>query len=225
MATPAAAGIAALMRQYFRDKEGKFWTKTCYPTSDKYCNAFTPSGMLLKALLIHSGEKMSLYHYGNSDRDVKLSQNGKPDVYQGFGRVQLSNVLPLPGKSNFQLTVRDMVELQEGTTMTHYFKVKDSSQPLVATLSWYDPPADKKAAKALVNDLDLVLKQPNGKTLYGNFKKKRDHVNNNERISINKPSEGVYSLSVEAKALPVAGRQMFSLVLTYSGKPKSVSRA
>jgi hypothetical protein len=30
------------------------------------------------------------------------------------------------------------------------------------TLSWYDPPAEVGAAKALVNDLDLVLLNPGG---------------------------------------------------------------
>jgi hypothetical protein len=220
MASPAAAGAAALLRQYFQDREGTFWTKTCSPSSDMFCKAFTPSGMLLKALLVHSGEAMSLYH---SDTDVELSNKyGKPDFYQGYGRVQLSNVLPLPGKTSFQLTVRDMVDMAEKTTVTHYFKVTDSSQPLVVTISWYDPPAASGAAKALVNDLDLLLQLPNGKgTLYGNMKKKGDHINTNERISIQNPEKGKYKVKVKANALPVSGRQRFAMVLTYAGNPLS----
>jgi hypothetical protein len=220
MATPAVAGAAALIRQYFIDKEGKFWTKACSPSSDMFCTAFTPSGMLLKALLLHSGEAMSLYHEGSSSKDVVLSGKGKPDVYQGYGRVQLSNVLPLPGLSDFQLTVRDMVDIQEKSAVSHYFKVTDPSQPLVITISWYDPPAVSGAAKALVNDLDLLLKLPDKKgTIYGNFKKKRDDVNNNERIVIQNPVKGKYKAIVKAKALPVGGHQRFAFVLTYGGKP------
>jgi hypothetical protein len=163
-----------------------------------------------------------LYHEGSADKDVDLSggKYGEPDFYQGYGRVQLSNVIPLPGKTSFQLTVRDMVEVEEKSSLTHYFKVKDSSQPLVVTISWYDPPAASGAAKALVNDLDLVLKRPNGKSaLYGNMMKKGDHVNTNERISIQKPEKGKYKVLVGANALPVSGRQRFAMVLTYAGKP------
>jgi subtilisin family serine protease len=225
MATPAVAGAAALLKQYFQDQEGKFWTKACSPSSDSFCNALTPSGMLLKALLIHSGEPMSLYH-GDKSKDVSLSTKGEPDVYQGYGRVQLSNVIPLPGQTNFQLTVRDLVDVQEKTAVTHYFEVTDSSQPLVVTISWYDPPAVSGASKALMNDLDLVLVLPGGKgKVYGNFGKKRDTVNNNERIFIKKPTKGTYAVNVEANSLPVAGHQRFAFVLSYAaGGPVSTKK-
>jgi hypothetical protein len=219
MATPAAAGAAALMRQYFQDREGKFWTLVCSPPSDVFCAAFTPSGMLLKALLLHSGEAMSLYHDGRKGKDIALSRNGEPDVYQGYGRVQLSNVLPLPGVSDFHLTVRDMFELQEKSSVSHHFKVTDSSQPVVVTISWYDPPAVSGAAKALVNDLDLLLKLPDGQgKVYGNLKSKHDTVNNNERIFIRNPARGEYKVVVKAGALPVGGSQRFAFVLTYGNK-------
>lgn len=221
MATPAAAGAAALLRQYFEDADKKFWTKVCYPSSDAFCSAFTPSGVLLKALMLHSGDQMSLYHNGNKNEDVKLSTSfGKPDFYQGYGRVQLSNVLPLPGETSFQLTVRDLVDIAEKTKMAHKFKVKDSSHPLVITLAWYDPPATSGAAKALVNDLDLILKLPNGEKVNGNYMS--DHVNVNERISIKNPPKGKYKVFVKANALPVSGRQRFAFVLTYAGTPLDI---
>lgn len=220
MASPAAAGAALLIRQYFQDKDKKFWTKACNPSDDLFCTAFTPTGMLLKALLIHSGESMSLYREGNSDKDVKLSNSGKPDVYQGYGRVQLSNILPLPGKTSFQLTVRDMVDIAEKSSVTHHFKVTDSLQPLVVTICWYDPPAVSGAAKALMHDLDLILKLPDGKgKILGNLESNRDTVNNVERIVIKNPDKGKYQAKVKARALPVSGRQRFSFVLTYAGKP------
>ena len=224
MATPAAAGAAAMLRQYLQDDGGKFWSKICHQ-SDSLCKKFTPSGTLLKAMMVHSGDAMTLYHDGNPDKNVELSKSyGQPDNYQGFGRVQLSNVIPLPGKTSFQLTLRDNVDISEKTTMSHHFKVTDSSQPLVVTISWYDPPATSGAAKALVNDLDLILRRPGGKSdLYGNYKKKRDNVNTNERISVKKPKKGNYEVVIEAKALPVAGIQRFAMVLTYAGKPLSTS--
>ena len=223
MASPAAAGAAVMLRQYFQDRERKFWTKTCHPSSDMFCKPFTPSGMLLKALLIHSGEPMSRYHGDKQNVDLS-AKKGKPDVFQGYGRVQLSNVLPLPGKTDFQLTVRDMVELTEKSSLTHVFEVTDSSQPLVLSLSWFDPPAVSGAAKALVNDLDLMLRLPNGKgEMLGNLNSGRDTVNNNERIVIKQPSRGTYKAIVKAQALPVGGRQRFAFVLTYAGSPANVN--
>lgn len=227
MATPAAAGAAALMRQYFEDREGRFWTQSCKPSDDLFCKAFTPSGMLLKALMIHSGNPMSLYHYGSSSRDVDLTGSGtegKPDAYQGFGRVQLSNVLPLSGKTSFQLTVRDMVDVVENSFMKYSFKVTDSSQPLIVTLSWYDPPAVSGAAKALMNDLDLILKLPSKEKVFGNMDSSRDSVNNNERVFIRKPAKGKYNVMVKAGALPVAGTQRFALVITYAGQAMTSAR-
>lgn len=219
MSSPAALGAAAMMRQYFQDPDGIFWTKVCRPRSDKMCRSFTPSGMLLKALLLHSGEAMSLYDHISDDEEVELGGT-KPDMYQGYGRVQLSNVLPLPGETDFQLSVRDVKCINEGNSWSHKFKVTSSTQPLVVTISWYDAPATSGAAKALMNDLDLVLVRPNGKKkLFGNYRSKRDHVNNNERITVNEPDTGKYKVVVEANALPVAGEQCFSFVLTYSGPP------
>ena len=176
--------------------------------------------MLLKALLLHCGQAMSLYHGLKINDDVELSLNGEPDTYQGYGRVQLSNVLPLPGKTSFQLTVRDNVQIKEKATLSMFFEVISSSQPLVITISWYDPPALSGAAKALVNDLDLVLKLPDGKgKLFGNMGQKRDSVNNNERIVNQNPVRGKYKAVVKSKALPVAGQKRFAFVLTYTGKP------
>ena len=53
MATPAVAGIAAIVREYFM--EG-YYSSTGRNSS---ASAFSPSGALLKAMLIASGAKMS----------------------------------------------------------------------------------------------------------------------------------------------------------------------
>ena len=57
MSSPAAAGAAALVVQYFQDS--LFWKAVCNPTY-KSCRAFTPSGVLIKALLLHSAVSMRL---------------------------------------------------------------------------------------------------------------------------------------------------------------------
>jgi hypothetical protein len=79
MASPSAAGSAALMRQYFIDP--LFWATQCEPT-DPFCRPFTPSGVLLKTMLLHSGAKMNQYFYGQgSSKNVPLTA-GTPDFYQ-----------------------------------------------------------------------------------------------------------------------------------------------
>jgi serine protease AprX len=76
MATPVTASNAILLRQYFM--------------SGRYKNhKLTPSGSLLKAMIIHSGQKMNAYE---NDKGV-LTPLNYPDKYQGYGRIQLDQVL------------------------------------------------------------------------------------------------------------------------------------
>ena len=68
MATPAMTGIAAQVRQYFEDST--FWETICassgsiFVSSSALCSggAFSPRGATIKALLVHSGEPMTLYN-------------------------------------------------------------------------------------------------------------------------------------------------------------------
>ena len=50
MATPAVAGAAALVTQYFADP--LFWAANCY-LMYPMCFAFQPSGSLVKAVIVH----------------------------------------------------------------------------------------------------------------------------------------------------------------------------
>ena len=56
MASPAAAAAAALVSQFFSDD--RFWAASC-DVSYFNCKAFIPSGVLLKAALLHSGQQMA----------------------------------------------------------------------------------------------------------------------------------------------------------------------
>lgn len=159
MASPGAAGVAALIRQYFSD--AKFWSKMC-ESGDPSCRSFIPSGVLIKTIIIHSGQSMNDYN-GGSRGKIGLG-SGTPDVLQGFGRVQLSNVLPLNGLSNHLLFVRDLVSMPQNSVKARTFKVTGNSRPIKATLAWYDPPASSSTtSKALINDLDMIITSPSNK--------------------------------------------------------------
>jgi len=57
MSSPAAAGVALLIRQYFSDTSNTYWSSLCN-SAYKSCKPFVPSGVLVKALLLHSGSSM-----------------------------------------------------------------------------------------------------------------------------------------------------------------------
>ena len=115
MATPGAASSALLVRQYFIDTNQTFWRAKC-KTSYRSCKSFSPSGMLTKAILLHSGRPMSLFDCGAAS----VSLGAPPDNIQGFGRISLSNVLPLKAaKTNFDLFVADAVNIGENSNINY----------------------------------------------------------------------------------------------------------
>lgn len=127
MATPAAAGAALLARDYFMTANTNFWAGVC-KSGYRFCGPFTPSGVLIKALLVSSGSQMALYHGGGPD-DIPLGE--PPDTMQGFGRVTLANVLPLKGVyQSFDLFVDDLHVLAPNQAVTYSVSVSNTSVPL-----------------------------------------------------------------------------------------------
>ena len=220
MACPSAAGAAALIHDYFQNK--KFWKKHC-DKSYKWCQRFTPSGPLTKALLLHSGSTMEYYWLTkNSKQNVDISGT-MPDHFQGYGRVSLANVLPLEGLNDgMDLFVLDLAILNQKTNMFLDVDVYGDKFPLKITIAWYDPPASGKPAKALIHNLDLELKGPTGKRYYGNHGKrnKRDSVNNNEQITVEEPVKGDWLVQVTARSLPYSKSQKVAIVVTCEGKTR-----
>lgn len=127
MASPAAAGSAALIRQYFMDNNRRFWTAIC-KSGYRSCKAFTPTGYLVKALIIHSGMQMTLFN-GGGQYDVQLKK--PPDFIQGFGRIGLHTVLPLKGViSSFDLFVADSVNVGENSMVGYIINISTANKPL-----------------------------------------------------------------------------------------------
>ena len=78
---PILAGYAAIVRQYFMDG----W----YPSGFLHPNdGFTPSGALMKAILVHGGQP--LQYISDGATSTKTSWG---DDHQGYGRTQLDTVL------------------------------------------------------------------------------------------------------------------------------------
>ena len=83
----AVAGIAAVVRQYFMD--GYYNSSSSQASA---ANSFTPSGALLKAMLIASAVRVTnIYYTSTASADTLASSYPSND--QGYGRVQINNKL------------------------------------------------------------------------------------------------------------------------------------
>ncbi|OIQ10024.1 serine protease AprX [Moorella thermoacetica] len=94
--------------------------------------------------------------------------------------------------------------LGEGQEATFQFQVTDSGAPLRATLAWTDPAPAPGATTALVNDLDLTVIAPDGRTYAGNDfggEGQPDRRNNLEKVYIKNPTPGTYTIKVKAAAV------------------------
>ena len=89
MSTPTVAGYAAMVRQYFQDG----W----YPTGVKIAaNSFTPSGALLKAMLIHSSQPLvgiTKVDSSSGETSHPALSSSFPNSDYGYGRILMNNIL------------------------------------------------------------------------------------------------------------------------------------
>jgi hypothetical protein len=205
-ATPQAAA-AALVRQYFR--EG--W----YPSGELVQhNGMTPSGALLKAMLI------------NSAVDMK-GVAGYPNDLEGWGVIRLQNVLLFGGEARNLKIEDNRAGISTAETHQHELIVADHGNvsQLKVVLVWTDPPPHPGASAKLVNDLDLAVVSPDGtQTFLGNVFQRgasrtggyADRVNNVEVVLKKNPTPGKWTINVVGTAVN-RGPQPYALVMTTLG--------
>ena len=207
MATPILAGAAALARQYFTDG----FYPSGVPTPK---DGLEPSAALLRAVLIAGAQDMT-----GDETGGHIPAHG-----QGFGRASLTHALPF-GDADERLWVRD-----EGTGLQtrdkETFEIQKSHEgPLKVVLTWTDPPAEEGVGKALVNDLDLVVRGPHG-TYRGNAMAdgvaitdgKGDRRNVEEIVFLPNAEPGAWRITVRGHHVPM-GPQNFALAVL--GSPNS----
>ena len=202
MASPGAAGLAALARQYFTD--GFHPSGTATPA-----DAFTPTGALVRAVLANSAADMT-------------GEPAIPTRCQGWGRIQLDNALAFPGDPE-TLHVFDDPGFSTGSQVSrsYQFDVASGSVPLKITLAWTDYPSTPAASPHLNNDLDLTIIAPDATTYRGNVFSggvsasggTSDRLNTLEQILVPNPDVGAWQLTVTANNVP-NGPQPFALVIT-----------
>ncbi len=207
MATPAVAGAAALVRQYY---ENGYWPSGTANAAD----GFAPSAALVKATLINSAQNMT----------GAWAVAPIPSTGQGWGRINLSNTLRFVGDTK-ALDIADVsTGLETGASWSQtYFSSGD--QAVKVTLVWTDYPGSMGADKDLVNDLDLAVTKPDGVTTYlGNVfangasvtGSSADRLNVEEQVLIPAAQQGLYTVTVTAYNVPY-GPQPFAVVISGAG--------
>ncbi len=176
-----------------------------YKTNEGITN---PSAALIKASIINSAVDMGY---------------GLPSNTTGWGRVNISRVLPSTGNSLFAQDVSPGLSTGQirGCTL---LKV-EAGAPLKATLVWSDKYAAILAQKTLVNDLDLRVTDPAGNVYNGNdfnapYNNEIDNTNNVEQVIIPSSMAGKYSVTVYANNVPFP-QQPYALVVSYKEKQSS----
>lgn len=203
MATPAVAGAAMLVREYYADGY--------YPGGiENPSDAFMPSGALVKATLLNSAVDMT-------------GITGFPSNLEGWGRVLADNALFFPGDARGLVVedVRNASGMSTGGVATYTVNVNTSGEPFKATLVWMDPPASAGASFAAINDLNLEVVSPGGQTYRGNVFSggvsttggSFDDRNNVEQVLVNNPAPGSWEIRINAAAVNV-GTQGYALVTT-----------
>lgn len=165
-----------------------------------------PLASLVKAALINS---------------AKDAGNPGPDFASGFGNADALGALRAIQAQRFKLDA-----VATGQTRTFQLNVPKGVRRLKATLVWHDPETEPNAEKALVNDLDLVLRHttsgkswqpwvlstyPHPDSLQQPARRRVDRLNNVEQITIEAPAAGTYTLQVSGFRVP-QDVQEFSLV-------------
>ncbi|MCC2546853.1 S8 family serine peptidase [Hymenobacter sp. BT175] len=164
-----------------------------------------PPAALVKAVLINSADDTG---------------RPGPDFVAGFGQVDALGAVQTITENRF---TNSTVATQ--ATRAVPVSVPTGTYLLKATLVWHDAEAPAGAAQALLNDLDLELvnlasgqrwqpwalsSYPHPDSLALPARRRPDHLNNVEQVTITLPAAGAYELRVRGQSL-MGASQAFSI--------------
>ncbi|WP_165453930.1 S8 family serine peptidase [Hyunsoonleella flava] len=212
MASPNVAGSLLLLQEYYNQ------------LNSSYMRAAT-----LKGLVCHTA--------------IDDNTRTGPDAIFGWGLLNARDaVMLIKGDTDNNALIREVI-LNGGDTYTYQFSAAAGSE-LKATICWTDPAGNVSSSPnnvlspRLINDLDLRLEDSNS-TVFTPWKldntnvaaaaiKGDNNVDNIERIDIDNPVNGNYTLTVTHKGSLTNGSQPFSIILsgnnvTLSSKESALS--
>lgn len=193
MATPLAAGAATLVRQYATDLRG----------------LANPSGALLKAALAGGARSLSPGQYGTGEFR-EIPDGPRPNNVEGWGQIDVGGTL-FPQDGTAAILLEGPAALHTGGSYSTSFLVT-TNLPLTVVMAYSDYPSALSASVNLVNDLDLLLLDPEGVPVHPNGLDGPDDRNNLEGIDVASPAPGLWTLSVSARNVP-EGPQPYALYI------------
>ena len=225
MSTPIISGSAALIREYFM--------KGYYPSgiiSSK--DSFIPSGALLKAMLIHSSRPLLYSVSSDSSNHHAATQlpggnNNYPSNIQGYGRIELDNVLHFENSKTPKLYLfvigaaeygnKHYRSIKNGETEKHtFYTTSDSVQPSIRiTLSYTDYAGTSGSSRPLVNDLNIIVVDGSGTILHrSQTSTGESDYNNVKMILIDDPIPDTAYTAIISSNGNLAYTQPYALVMT-----------
>lgn len=155
-----------------------------------------PSSAVVKAVLLNSADDVGMQGI---------------DYSSGYGSLNTYKAL----KTVVENRIKE--DTVSGSSATRFsVPVPSGAGALKLTLTWTDPAAAPNAPRALVNDLDLVLKhEPSGEqwqpwvlstagqpdSLQKSARRSRDTLNNVEQITIERPAAGNFTVEIRGARL------------------------
>jgi hypothetical protein len=163
-----------------------------------------PSNQLMKVWLAHNA--------------VDLGNPG-PDNQTGYGSIRAIPTIDFVRTGQW-----DEGSVDNGGIQTFTVDVAPGTPELKLTMAWDDVPGTPNVSPALVNDLDLVVVDPNGARHYpwtinpaspGSpaVKTQEDHLNNIEQVQVSNPASGRWMIQVVGHSVP-QGPQGFAIAGT-----------
>lgn len=189
MSTPLVSGVVALVMQEAMTNPSDPFRRVAKKMTHQE----------MKALLTHTARDVSGFDQTNPG----------PDYATGWGIVDAEAAVIL--LRNGGLMQGSVHATGAAGAWTYPVSVDTGQSELKITIAWTDPPGNPRAAKALVNDLDLRLISPDG-TEYTPWKLGgmedpsapavrnggNDDVNNVEQVSILSPADGQWQVKVKS---------------------------
>ncbi|MBC7949067.1 MAG: S8 family serine peptidase [Chitinophagaceae bacterium] len=166
-----------------------------------------PKNGLIKALICNGGRDMG---------------NAGPDYRYGFGWMNLVRSVEMMENNRYVIS-----SVANAVNNTHNITVPANTAELKVMLYWNDPPASLLSSQALVNDVDLEVRNPSSvltlplilDTTRANVNNVAvngvDHINNIEQVVITNPTAGAYTITVKGTAITQNPNQEYYLVYDF----------
>ncbi len=199
MASPSTVGTLTLLNERYREVNG----------------GDVPRGGLMKAIACNTADDLG---------------NIGPDYAYGYGLINARRAAECIENTRY-----NSESISDGESKTFNITVPSGLGQLKVMLYWHDVEAPAYSTKTLINDLDLKLTTPNGVDylpwvlnhdtthVTDLATRKVDTLNNIEQVTLDNPSAGNYTITIDGSSIPTGPQDFFivydfintDLVLTF----------